>query len=72
MSRRVGGSVTINPSITLTVYAHLISNTDARAAEIVETAFASTLADERNANTWWTRRVTIRWKKPYYTRRRKF
>ena len=41
-ARRLGHG---NPSIALTVYAHLISNTDTRAAEIVETAFASTLAE---------------------------
>lgn len=43
ISRRIGHA---NPSITLTVYAHLFSNTDERAAEIVEAAFASTLAAE--------------------------
>jgi integrase len=42
VSRRLGHS---NPSITLTVYAHLFSNTDARAAEIVEAAFAGALAE---------------------------
>jgi integrase len=42
VSRRLGHA---NPSITLTVYAHLFSNTDARAAEIVESAFANVLAE---------------------------
>jgi hypothetical protein len=42
VSRRLGHG---NPSITLTVYAHLFSNTDERAADVVETAFVSTLAD---------------------------
>jgi integrase len=42
VSRRLGHG---NPSITLTVYAHLFSNTDERAADVVEAAFASTLAD---------------------------
>jgi integrase len=42
VSRRLGHG---NPSITLTVYAHLFSNTDARAAEIIEAAFAGALAE---------------------------
>jgi integrase len=42
VSRRLGHG---NPSITLTVYAHLVSNTVERAADVVEAAFASTLAD---------------------------
>jgi integrase len=42
VSRRLGHA---NPSITLTVYAHLFSNTDARAAEIVEAAFGGILAE---------------------------
>jgi integrase len=37
ISRRIGHA---SPSITLDVYGHLFKNTDARAAEIVEAAFA--------------------------------
>jgi integrase len=37
ISRRIGHA---NPTITLTVYGHLFSNTDARAAEIMEATFA--------------------------------
>ena len=37
ISRRIGHA---SPAITLTVYAHLFKNTDARAAEIIEAAFA--------------------------------
>jgi integrase len=37
ISRRIGHA---NPTITLTVYGHLFSNTDARAAEIMEASFS--------------------------------
>jgi integrase len=37
ISRRIGHA---SPSITLNVYAHMFGNTDAKAAEIMETAFA--------------------------------
>jgi integrase len=42
VSRRIGHS---NPTVTLTVYAHLFGNTDERAAQAVETALAAALAD---------------------------
>ncbi|MBV9201241.1 MAG: site-specific integrase [Alphaproteobacteria bacterium] len=41
VSRRIGHS---NPTITLSVYAHLFGNTDDRAAQAVETALAGVLA----------------------------
>src|SRR6516165_11452848 len=37
ISRRIGHA---SPSITLNVYGHLFSNTDAKAAEIIEAAFS--------------------------------
>jgi integrase len=37
ISRRLGHA---SPAITLTVYGHLFSNTDARAADIMEATFA--------------------------------
>ncbi len=40
VSRRLGRG---NPSITLSVYAHLFGNTDEKAADIVEAALASPL-----------------------------
>jgi integrase len=43
ISKRLGDA---NPSITLTVYAHLFSNTDERVAEIVEAAFSGVLSSE--------------------------
>jgi integrase len=42
VSRRIGHS---NPTVTLTVYAHLFGNTDERASAIVEAALAGVLAD---------------------------
>lgn len=42
VSRRIGHS---NPTITLTVYAHLFGNTDERAANIVEAAMAGLLTE---------------------------
>ena len=42
VSRRIGHS---NPTVTLTVYAHLFGNTDERAAAVVETSLAGMLAD---------------------------
>lgn len=41
VSRRIGHS---NPTVTLTVYAHLFGNTDEKAAAAVETALAGALA----------------------------
>lgn len=41
VSRRIGHS---NPTVTLSVYAHLLGNTDERAAEVVETALGGVLA----------------------------
>jgi integrase len=41
VSRRIGHS---NPTVTLTVYAHLFGNTDEKAAAAVETALAGVLA----------------------------
>jgi len=41
VSRRIGHS---NPTVTLTVYAHLFGNTDERAAAAVENALAGALA----------------------------
>lgn len=43
VSRRIGHS---NPTVTLGVYAHLFGNTDERAAEVVDKAIASILADD--------------------------
>jgi integrase len=40
VSRRVGHS---NPTVTLSLYAHLFGNTDERAAAAVETALAGAL-----------------------------
>jgi integrase len=37
ISRRLGHA---SPTITLTVYGHLFSNTDDRAADIIEAAFS--------------------------------
>ena len=42
ISRRIGHA---SPTITLNVYGHLFSNTDARSAEIMETAFAKVRTD---------------------------
>lgn len=42
VSRRIGHS---NPTVTLTVYAHLFGNTDERAAAVVETALKGVLSD---------------------------
>lgn len=42
ISRRLGHG---SPMITLGVYGHLFSNMDDRAAQVVEAAFATTLAD---------------------------
>jgi integrase len=42
VSRRIGHG---NPTVTLTVYAHLFGNTDERAAAVVESALAGVLAD---------------------------
>jgi integrase len=42
VSRRIGHS---NPTVTLTVYAHLFGDTDERAASAVETALSAALAD---------------------------
>ena len=42
ISRRIGHA---SPAITLNVYGHLFSNTDARAAEIMEAAFAKVRTD---------------------------
>jgi integrase len=42
VSRRIGHS---NPTVTLTVYAHLFGNTDERASTIVEAALAEMLAE---------------------------
>jgi integrase len=39
ISRRIGHA---SPAITLNVYGHLFANTDAKAAEIIEAAFAKT------------------------------
>jgi integrase len=38
ISRRIGHA---SPAITLNVYSHMFSNTDARAAEIMEATFAN-------------------------------
>jgi integrase len=43
ISRRLGHA---NPTITLGVYGHLFSNTDARAAEIMEASFAKVRSTE--------------------------
>jgi integrase len=42
ISRRLGHG---SPTITLAVYGHLFKNTDARAAEIMEAAFARTTTE---------------------------
>jgi len=42
VSRRIGHS---NPTITLSVYAHLFGNPDERAANVVEAALAGALGD---------------------------
>jgi integrase len=42
VSRRIGHS---NPTVTLTVYAHLLGNTDERAANVVEAAMAGVLTE---------------------------
>jgi integrase len=42
VSRRIGHS---NPTVTLGVYSHLFSNTDERAAAVVETALAAALSE---------------------------
>jgi integrase len=42
ISRRIGHA---SPAITLRVYGHLFGNTDARAAEIMETTFANLRTD---------------------------
>jgi len=42
ISRRLGHA---SPTITLVVYGHLFSNTDDRAAEIMEAAFSQTRTD---------------------------
>jgi integrase len=42
ISRRIGHA---SPAITLNVYAHMFSNTDARAAEIMEATFAKVRTD---------------------------
>jgi integrase len=42
VSRRIGHS---NPTVTLTVYAHLFGNTDERAANVVEAAMAGVLTE---------------------------
>ena len=43
ISRRIGQA---SPAITLKVYGHLFANTDARAAEIMETAFTKVRTDQ--------------------------
>ena len=42
ISRRLGHA---SPTITLNVYGHLFSNSDDRAADVVETAFGKALTD---------------------------
>jgi hypothetical protein len=43
ISRRLGHGA---PTITLSVYAHLIGNTDDRTADVIERAFGKVLAQE--------------------------
>ena len=43
ISRRLGHA---NPTITLSVYGHLFSNTDDRAAQVIEAAFGKALTTE--------------------------
>ena len=46
ISRRLGHS---SPTITLGIYAHLFSNTDDRAADVIERAFGKVLTNENGA-----------------------
>ena len=46
ISRRLGHG---SPTITLGVYGHLFSNTDERAAQIIEAAFGKTLTEREQS-----------------------
>jgi hypothetical protein len=48
VSRRLGHG---SPAITLDVYGHLFANTDDRAAQVVEAAFAHAVSGENSGGT---------------------